>query len=64
MFEPRRRRILKRGASGQQQLDAGELPDFPAETAEIREAPLEDAPSRRPICRTAASRSPARPTAR
>ena len=37
-FEPRRRRILEARRVRQQHLDAGELPDFPAETAEIRKA--------------------------
>jgi len=36
MFESRRRRLLKDRHARQQRLDAGEMPDFPAETAEIR----------------------------
>ena len=39
----------KRRRVRQQQIDAGELPDFPAETAEIRKAHWKVAPSRRPI---------------
>ena len=37
-FEPRRRALLEARRVRQQQIDAGELPDFPAETAEIRRA--------------------------
>ena len=39
MFEPRRRRLLEARRARQEQLDAGELPEFPAETAEIRNGP-------------------------
>ncbi len=38
MFEPRRRRLLNARRACQVLLDAGQLPDFPAETAEIRQA--------------------------
>lgn len=37
-FEPRRRQLLKARRLRQQQIDAGEMPEFPAETAEIRQA--------------------------
>jgi malate synthase len=43
-FEPRRRRLLEARRARQEQIDAGELPEFPAETAEIREAPWKVAP--------------------
>jgi len=36
IFEPRRRRLMEARYVRQEQLDAGELPDFPRETAEIR----------------------------
>jgi malate synthase len=39
MFESRRRKLLNARKERQQLLDAGEFPDFPAETAEIRNAP-------------------------
>ena len=35
-FEARRRRLLEMRRERQEQIDAGEMPDFPAETAEIR----------------------------
>ena len=38
MFESRRRTLLEERHARQQRLDAGELPGFPAETAEIRAA--------------------------
>jgi malate synthase len=38
-FEPRRRKLLEARRARQEQIDAGEMPDFPAETAEIRRAP-------------------------
>ncbi len=38
-FEPRRRRLLESRHARQERLDAGELPDFPQETAETRRAP-------------------------
>jgi malate synthase len=37
-FEPRRRQLLVARRLRQAQLDAGEMPDFPAETADIRRA--------------------------
>ena len=37
-FEPRRRRLLEARRERQEQIDAGEMPDFPAETVEIRKA--------------------------
>ncbi len=43
-FEPRRRRLLDARRARQRALDAGELPEFPAETAEIRESPWQVAP--------------------
>jgi len=47
IFEPRRRRLLNARRARQAQLDAGQLPDFPAETAEIRQAAwkIADAPA-------------------
>jgi len=36
-FEPRRRALLTRRAERQAAFDAGELPDFPAETKDVRE---------------------------
>ena len=38
-FEPRRRALLEARQVRQERLDALELPEFPAETAEIRQAP-------------------------
>jgi malate synthase len=38
LFEPRRRSLLEARRARQEAIDAGELPDFPAETAEIRQA--------------------------
>ena len=38
MFEPRRRRLMDARRERQLRIDAGELPDFPAETAEIRKS--------------------------
>lgn len=43
-FEPRQQRILKERRAHQQRLDAGELPDFPKETEEIRKAEWKVAP--------------------
>ena len=43
-FEPRRQELLARRQMAQQQLDAGWLPDFPAETASIREGDWKVAP--------------------
>src|SRR5690349_2361541 len=39
MFESRRRGLLEARRARQERLDAGELPEFPPETAEIRSAP-------------------------
>jgi malate synthase len=39
MFEPRRRALLEARRERQLRLDAGELPDFPPETAGLRKAP-------------------------
>jgi malate synthase len=39
MFEPRRRALLEARRERQLRLDAGELPDFPAETAALRKSP-------------------------
>ena len=58
-----RRRLLARRAERQAELDAGELPDFLPDTARCARATGRSRP-RRPSCRTAASRSPARSTAR
>ena len=49
-FEPRRRRILEARNLRQQQIDAGELPDFPAETAEIRRSPWSVAQAPADLC--------------
>jgi malate synthase len=38
MFEQRRRQLLAERCARQQQIDQGELPDFPAETTDIRQA--------------------------
>ena len=38
-FEARRRQLLKERQARQRQIDEGWQPDFPAETAEIRQAP-------------------------
>ena len=38
LFEQRRRRLLGDRRARQQQIGQGELPDFPAETADIRRA--------------------------
>jgi malate synthase len=38
-FEPRRRQLLAARRVRQQEIDEGKLPEFPAETAEIRNAP-------------------------
>jgi len=37
-FEPRRRQLLEARQARQEAIDAGELPEFPSETAEIRRA--------------------------
>ncbi len=44
MFEPRRRRLLEARRARQERIDAGEMPDFPQETAEIRKARWKVAP--------------------
>ena len=36
-FEPRRQELLQRRSARQKEIDSGELPDFPAETASIRQ---------------------------
>jgi malate synthase len=36
-FEPRRQELLQRRRARQKEIDAGKLPDFPAETASIRQ---------------------------
>ncbi len=46
-FEPERSRLMHLRATIQQQLDAGWLPDFPAETANIRAADWRWLPSHR-----------------
>jgi malate synthase len=56
-FEPERQARLAARRQRQARFDAGELPDFRADTRAIREG------DRRP-CSTAASRSPARSTRR
>jgi hypothetical protein len=43
-FEPRRRELLGRRAQRAQRLDAGERPDFPAETRQVREGAWTIAP--------------------
>ena len=62
-FGARRRQLLERRSVVQARLDAGELPDFLPETAEIRGATGRWLPSPR-TCATAASRSPGPSTAR
>ena len=62
-FDGRRRELLARRGEVQAKLDAGWMPDFLAETRAIREADWKVVPPR-PTCSTAASRSPARSTAR
>ena len=64
MFEPRRRRLLQARRLRQGDLDAGEMPDFPTETAEIRQSALVDSPRRPPTCAIVASKLPGRPTVR
>ena len=49
-FEPRRRRILEARTLRQQQIDAGELPQFPVETAEIRRSRWSVAPAPADLC--------------
>ena len=63
-FESRRRELLEARVERAARLDAGELPDFLPETAERPRRRLDRSRRRRPTCRTAASRSPARSTAR
>ena len=62
-FDARRRDLLAARVEVQKRYDAGELPDFRADTAAIREG---DWQSRRPppTCTIAASKSPARRPAR
>jgi malate synthase len=62
-FGAERRRLLARRAEIQHRLDAGWKPDFLPETKAIRDSDWRVAPIPRDI-RTAAPRSPARPTAR
>jgi malate synthase len=45
LFEGRRQKLLSARRERQRELDAGILPDFPAETAEIRKAPWKVAPA-------------------
>ena len=49
-FEPRRRRILEARTLRQQQIDGGELPEFPVETAEIRRSRWSVAPAPADLC--------------
>jgi malate synthase len=62
-FDGRRRELLAARTARQARFDAGETARLPGRHRHIREA---TGPSRRsrPTCRTAASRSPARSTAR
>jgi malate synthase len=62
-FESRRQELLAARAARQKEFDAGKLPDFLPQTKAIREGDWSVRRSRR-TCSTAASRSPARPTAR
>jgi malate synthase len=39
LFESRRQRLLEARCARQERIDAGEVPDFPAQSAEIRRAP-------------------------
>ena len=59
-FEPRRQELLAVRAARAKRLDAGERPDFPAETKAIRDARMEDRAGAEGACSCAASRSPAR----
>jgi malate synthase len=45
MFEPRRRRLLEARRKRQQEIDDGQMPDFPAETAKIRQSHWKVAPA-------------------
>jgi malate synthase len=45
MFEHRRRKLLEARAARQERIDAGELPDFPADTVEIRKSAWKVAPT-------------------
>ena len=61
---PSAARLLDRRAERRDRLAAGELPDFLPDTRELRDGGLAASRRRRPTCATAASRSPARSTAR
>src|SRR5437763_6372781 len=50
MFEPRRRRLLAARRLRQQEINAGEMPDFPGDTAEIRAAPWRVAEAPADLC--------------
>ena len=62
-FEPRRQELLQARAERTKRLDAGERPDFLAETKSVRDGDWTIAPLPR-ICNAAAWRSPARSSAR
>ena len=62
-FNETRKRLLSRRDERQKRFDAGELPDFLPETSRSAKATGRSRRSR-PISSTAASRSPARSTAR
>ena len=63
-FEARARAAARGARRAAGRYDAGELPDFLPDTTVIRDDPTGASRRSRPICRTAASRSPARSTAR
>src|ERR1051325_11305428 len=50
MFEPRRRRLLAARRLRQQEINAGEMPEFAEETAEIRAAPWRVAEAPADLC--------------
>lgn len=50
MFEPRRRRLLAARRLRQQEINAGEMPDFREDTAEIRAAPWRVAEAPADLC--------------
>ena len=63
-FNGTRKRLLKLREERQKRFDAGELPDFLAETTACPRRRLDASRRSRPTCWTAASRSPARSIAR
>jgi malate synthase len=49
-FEPRRRGLLQERRARQKRINAGEMPDFPSETAEIRASPWSVAETPADLC--------------